>query len=199
SLEVTRNGSLLIVDDRITGIFSQDEKPPALANDVEVIDATGKIITPGFVDTHRQNWQTMFRHLPVPNVMADYFINTMNTQVLQTIQPEDIYNTQLVSIYEGLETGVTTQLDHAHHPPGLARAEAALRASMDSGARIFHAFTVGTNGFDTPIADQVAEFKKLSEIYGDALNKSIVSLGVSCDAFSRKTEEELEPVLALIR
>lgn len=48
--EVFNGGSILIEDDRIKAIGKIDEK--LLNSDVEIYDAQGKIILPGFVNTH---------------------------------------------------------------------------------------------------------------------------------------------------
>ena len=47
SLEVVRNGSLLINDDRIVSVSAGAPSGNLLRNDTEVVDARGKIITPG--------------------------------------------------------------------------------------------------------------------------------------------------------
>ncbi|MFS8097147.1 hypothetical protein LFM09_08395 [Lentzea alba] len=49
-------GDVLITDGVITEVAAHIDAP-----DAEVIDATGRIVLPGFVDTHRHTWQTAFR------------------------------------------------------------------------------------------------------------------------------------------
>ena len=52
SIKVLRNASLLVVGDKITALGENVEAP----GDAEVIDVSGKIITPGFVNTHSHMW-----------------------------------------------------------------------------------------------------------------------------------------------
>ena len=47
ALEVIRDGSLLINDDRIVSVSASKPAANLLSKDTEVVDAKGKIITPG--------------------------------------------------------------------------------------------------------------------------------------------------------
>ena len=51
SIKVLRNASLLVVGDKIAALGDNVEAP----SDAETIDASGKIITPGFINTHSQS------------------------------------------------------------------------------------------------------------------------------------------------
>lgn len=50
---------ILLQDDRIA-LIEKEIAPPANA---DIVDCTGKIISPGFVDSHRHLWQTMLKGL----------------------------------------------------------------------------------------------------------------------------------------
>ncbi|GGN28423.1 hypothetical protein GCM10011609_84550 [Lentzea pudingi] len=58
---------MLITDGVITEAAEQIDAP-----DAEVIDATGRIVLPDFVDTHRHIWQTQFCGLGVDWTFDDY-------------------------------------------------------------------------------------------------------------------------------
>ena len=72
-LEVIRDGSLLITDDRIAGIFPKGNSPSTrmIPEGTETVDVTGKIITPGFIDTHKHGWQTAFKTLGSNTSLAE--------------------------------------------------------------------------------------------------------------------------------
>jgi len=59
-------GDVLITDGVITEVAARIDAP-----DAEVIDATDRIVLPGFVDTHRHAWQTAFRGLGAPGACHD--------------------------------------------------------------------------------------------------------------------------------
>src|SRR5881394_162846 len=51
-LSIVTDGGMLVRDGRIEGVGSSDEIEKALPADAEIVDATGKIVLPGFVDAH---------------------------------------------------------------------------------------------------------------------------------------------------
>ncbi|MEU7478284.1 hypothetical protein AB0A63_20030 [Lentzea sp. NPDC042327] len=61
------SGDVLITDGVITEAAEQIDAP-----DAEVIDATGRIVLPDFVDIHRHTWQTQFCGLGADWTFDDY-------------------------------------------------------------------------------------------------------------------------------
>src|SRR5438477_5363867 len=51
-LKIVRDGALLIREDRIERIGSRREIEAGLDAGTEIVDAGGRIVTPGFVDAH---------------------------------------------------------------------------------------------------------------------------------------------------
>ncbi|KAF6803727.1 amidohydrolase family protein [Colletotrichum sojae] len=180
SLNVIRNGSLLITDDRITSIFTADQAPRLRANDTQVVDVTNKIITPGFVDTHRHGWQTAFKTIASNTSLAEYFTRYGEFAAAGLLDADDVYIGQLAGLYEALAAGVTTTLDHAHHTWSDETSEAGLKASIDSGARVFwsYAFHNVTNYTVSQQLDNFRDIANRAEFDGTA-----TSLGVACDFF----------------
>ncbi|OBR11542.1 Amidohydrolase [Colletotrichum higginsianum IMI 349063] len=187
ALNVVRNGSLLITDDRITSIFTADQPLPRTSNDTEVIDATDKIITPGFVDTHRHGWQTAFKTIASNTSLAEYFTRYGEFAAAGLLSADDVYIGQLAGLYEALNAGVTTTLDHAHHTWSDETSEAGLRGSIDSGARVFWSYAFH-NVTNYTVSEQLENFRDIAtraEFDGTA-----TSLGIACDFFGP------DPVLA---
>ncbi|EFQ34199.1 amidohydrolase [Colletotrichum graminicola M1.001] len=187
SLNVIRNGSLLITDDRITSVYTADQSLPKTSNNTQVVDATNKIITPGFIDTHRHGWQTAFKTIGSNTSLAEYFTRYGEYAAAGLLNADDVYIGQLAGLYEALNAGVTTILDHAHHTWSNETAEAGLKASIDSGARVFwsYAFHDVTN---YTVSEQLENFRDIAtkaEFDGTA-----TSLGVACDFFGP------DPILA---
>ncbi|KAM7200334.1 hypothetical protein V8F20_005311 [Naviculisporaceae sp. PSN 640] len=178
-LRVVRNGSLLIEQDRITKISRSGEslRPPAGA---EVVDCTNKILTPGFIDTHRHGWQTVFKTMGSNTTLGEYAQRFSTFQGLSLFTPEDVYLSQLAGIHEALNAGVTTILDHAHHTWTPNHAKAGLDGSIDSGGRVFFAYTFQNSTPEFSIPQQLAQWKKLRT----AMSSNLTTLVISYDEFT---------------
>lgn len=89
------------------------------------------------------------------------------------------YLSQLIALYEALNAGVTSLLDHSHGIVSEAVAAAALDAYIYSGARVWFGY-----GFDPsesfPIPGRVANFRELADDKG--LPDSLVKMGVAFDS-----------------
>ena len=84
ALEVVRDGSLLITDDRIAGVLSTNNST-RIPEGTEVVDVTGKIITPGFIDTHKHGWQTAFKTLGSNTSLAECKSRVRKKRFLQRL------------------------------------------------------------------------------------------------------------------
>ncbi|KAK7947077.1 uncharacterized protein PG986_011398 [Apiospora aurea] len=199
SLNVVRDGSVLIEDDRIAGVYEKGAAVPAAADNAthEVVDCTGKIISPGFVDTHRHGWQTGFKTIGSNTSLAEYFNRFGEFVAGDHMTADDVYIGQLAGLYEALNAGTTTSLDHAHHTWSNATSRAGLQASVDSGARVFWAYAFH-NVTDFSVPDQIADFRNLlSEI---PTKDTLVTPAMAYDSFYANPHgQETQDVMALAR
>ncbi|KAK1453377.1 amidohydrolase [Colletotrichum melonis] len=193
SLNVIRNGSLLITNDRITSIYTSDQPLPQSSNDTEVIDVTNKIITPGFVDTHRHGWQTAFRTIASNTSLAEYFTRYGEYAAAGLLSADDVYVGQLAGLYEALNAGVTTTLDHAHHTWSDETSEAGLKGSIDSGARVFWSYAFH-NVTNFTISEQLENFRSIAT--KAEFDGTPTTLGVACDFFG--TDGVLADITAVV-
>ena len=161
SINVIRDVSLLVVDDRIAALSSE---PLAAPPGTEMIDVSGQIITPGFVDTHRHGWSTAWKTVMSNSTLLEFFIRYRDAAPLLGFTPDDVYLSQLAGLYESLNAGVTTLLDHAHHNWSPASAWAGLNGSVDSGARVFWAYSFqNSTATNYTVSQQFSTFEAMAQ------------------------------------
>ncbi|MBU1077691.1 MAG: 8-oxoguanine deaminase [Spirochaetes bacterium] len=80
----------------------------------KVINASGMVVYPGFVNTHHHFYQTLTRNIPKVQdaKLFDWLINLY--ELWREIDSEAIYYSTLVAISELLLTGCTTTSDHLY-------------------------------------------------------------------------------------
>ncbi|EFY88851.1 amidohydrolase family protein [Metarhizium acridum CQMa 102] len=180
SLKVIRNGSLLVVNDRIAAIHDHSQQPYEVPADTVKIDVTGQIITPGFIDTHRHSWQTAYKTIGSNTTLLEYFSRYGEFAAASSYRPEDVYLGQLMGLYEALDGGVTTLLDHAHHTWSNATAYAGLNASVESGARVFWSYAFhNIPSLNYTIPEQIPNFREIAE--SNVLDNTTTELGIAFD------------------
>ncbi|KAH2845961.1 hypothetical protein KXV85_009489 [Aspergillus fumigatus] len=171
-LDIIRGGSLLISDGIISAITEGAYDKP-LPPGTEIVDATGDILTPGFIDTHRHGWQTAYRTIGSNTTLAEYFNRYGEFAADGIWSADDVYVSQLTGLYEALNAGVTTTLDHAHNTWSKATTDAGVQASIDSGARVGQASSLGIayDAFNPGSAQQTESIIQLAMDY----NVSVVT------------------------
>ena len=119
---------LLIDDGRVADVGTE-----LRARDAEVVDATDTIVMPGFVDTHRHAWKSLFRNLG--ERVSSGEASPSATDVGDRSQPEDVYAATLIGLLGAVEAGITTVVDWSDLQLDEGVAEAALQAHADAGLR----------------------------------------------------------------
>ena len=130
-------GDVLIDGDRIVEVGRD-----LAATDAEVIDATGMIVMPGFVDTHRHIWEGLLRNIgtDVPLEGRSSYISHVLHKLAPAFRPEDAYIGDLVSALGAIDAGITTLLDWSHIQGSPAHTDAVVQALNDSGLRAVFAY-----------------------------------------------------------
>ena len=131
------NGDVLIDGDRIAAVG------PGLSVDgAEVVDASGMIVMPGFVDSHRHIWEGILRNIgtDVPLEGRVSYISFVLRTLAPAFRPEDAYAGNLVSAVGAIDAGITTLLDWSHIQASPAHTDAVIQALKDSGLRAVFAY-----------------------------------------------------------
>src|SRR5258707_1726853 len=152
---VIRGGSVMSMDPQVGDFAAADVLvqgktilsvgPNLAAGTAEVIDARGRIVMPGFIDTHHHQFETALRSFLADGVLINdgsgsasgsttYFEFILN-KFAPVYRPQDVYINELFGALSQLDDGVTTVHDvsQIHHTP--AHSDAAIQALIDTGRR----------------------------------------------------------------
>jgi cytosine/adenosine deaminase-related metal-dependent hydrolase len=137
-LGVLARGDVLVSGTTITAVGSDLREHPAAAG-ATVVDTTGRIVAPGFVDTHRHAWQAQMRRT-IPDVgdLGAYVMSTL-ARIAPAYTPYDMYLGTRLAALTALDAGITTMLDFSHNSRTAAHSDAAIQGLAESGIRGVHA------------------------------------------------------------
>ncbi|MDN3355137.1 amidohydrolase family protein [Actinomadura sp. DC4] len=132
---VIDGGDVLVIGDTIAEVG----RGLAVPDDAVEVDASGGILMPGMVDTHRHMWQTALRGYGADWTLTQYFVfYYLNWGKI--FRPEDVHAGNVLSAIEAVDAGVTTTLDWSHGLRTVEHGDAALDALRSSPGRFVLAY-----------------------------------------------------------
>jgi cytosine/adenosine deaminase-related metal-dependent hydrolase len=155
-----RGGAVMSMDPKV-GDFAQADVliegkkivavgPSLHAGGATVIDARGRIVMPGFIDTHHHQFETALRSFLADGVLINDGSNSPSgnqtyyeyilLKFAPVYRPQDVYINELFGGLSQLDHGVTTVHDvsQIHHSP--QHSDAAIQALFDTGRRAAFGF-----------------------------------------------------------
>jgi 5-methylthioadenosine/S-adenosylhomocysteine deaminase len=152
---IIRGGSVMSMDPHV-GDFSQADVlvegkkilavgPNLHAGGADEIDARGRIVMPGFIDTHHHQFETALRSYLADGVLINdssgspsgstTYYEYILLKFAPVYRPQDVYINELFGGLSQLDDGVTTVHDvsQIHHSP--QHSDAAIKALFDTGRR----------------------------------------------------------------
>ena len=122
---------VLVKGDRISRIAPSESFASAQSAQYdEVIDAHGKLILPGFINTHMHFYSTLVRGLAKAKPSKNFVevLENLWWRLDKKLTLDDSYVSALIPLIDAVKKGTTTLIDH-HASPG------AVRGSLDGIAR----------------------------------------------------------------
>jgi cytosine/adenosine deaminase-related metal-dependent hydrolase len=142
-------GDVLIEGDTIVAVA-----PHLDGVEAEVIDVSGDIVIPGFIDSHRHTWEAPIRGCAPDATLDDYFVEVLDT-FAPLYRPEDVYAGNLAGALECVNAGITTLVDWSHINNTPEHPDAAIRGLQQAGLRAVYAY----GSANTSLADYWFESK----------------------------------------
>lgn len=206
-----RNGDILIEGNQIAGIG----KGLSEEGVDEIIDATGKVIIPGLVNTHHHCWQSLARNIHIMNnINLEPWLDIIYALSYE-ITPEVMEASTYVSLGDLLKTGCTTSNDlHFAFPKDKPYKNEFIDEEIKAAAKLgirFHptrgSMTLGmSRGSDIPDIlaededDVLQDSERLFKQYHDLSRFSMCRVGVSPDWHGLDSTEKVQvESLALAR
>jgi 5-methylthioadenosine/S-adenosylhomocysteine deaminase len=147
-------------------------------DDAEVIDATNRIVLPGFIDTHHHFYQGLLRNILSNGLLnPDYNRDIANT-LTPAYAPADAYAGVLVTALGMIDMGTTTAVDTSQVSHTPEHSDACIRALQDSGIRAVYAYWRGSG----PDARYPQDIVRLQRSYFNSTDQLLtLALGALLD------------------
>ncbi|SET33732.1 amidohydrolase family protein [Stigmatella erecta] len=158
---------------------------------VPVLDAGGKLVLPGLVDTHWHMWNTLLRSFAGTQKTEGYFPTI--AAFGKNMRPGDLYQGTRLAAAEALACGITTVHDYCHNVRSFEHASADLQALRDTGLRARWSF--GWPQGLTP--EQGLDLEGLGRLHSDwtaHANGGLISLGMAWPGIQRMGGRAPEPL-----
>jgi cytosine/adenosine deaminase-related metal-dependent hydrolase len=161
-------------DHRRADVLIEGEKIAAVGRgitaDAQVIDASDRIVLPGFIDTHHHQYETLQRAIIADGLLQGTWPQQSYGSVVQNIfttgripgvfdlgrspyDPEDCYISELVASLNQIDQGITTGVDTSQSSHTPEHTDAMIEALRDSGRRTLFAYSGGradSPGYEYP-------------------------------------------------
>jgi 5-methylthioadenosine/S-adenosylhomocysteine deaminase len=196
--EIIENGALAIEGEKIIAI-GKTEEIRRLGKADKVINARGKAVIPGLIDTHNHLFQTLLKGIGDDRKLINWILDAIQPAI-PVMTPDDIYSAALLGCVEMIKSGTTACVDFMGFPnPRFS--DQVVRAFRETGIRGTLGRTILDTGEDfglvkdqiQPSQEGLREVKRLFDEYHGSENGRIqVMTGITTTWLC--TEEAMQKV-----
>ena len=150
-----------------------------------MVDATGMIVIPGFVDTHHHQYESMLRgmladgNLGLFDDAKNNYISVIQGILTPAYLPQDAYISELVASLSQISAGVTTTVDMSQVSHTPAHTDACIAGLKESGRRAVYAYAAGRTGSQFP--QDITRLRRQFFSSDDQLLTLAMTTGVNAD------------------
>ncbi|MCD8249828.1 MAG: amidohydrolase [Lachnospiraceae bacterium] len=132
--EIIYDGAMAVDGGRIVAVGKTQDVLAQHPQADRVMDLDGKVLFPGFINTHNHLFQTLLKGLGDDMVLSDW-LRTMTFPAAQYLEPEDCYYGAMLGCMEGIHSGMTTQLDYMYPHAREGLSDGVIKAYQELGIR----------------------------------------------------------------
>ncbi len=169
------SADILIEDGRI-----RELRPNMAVSDetVAVIDASKRIVVPGFVDTHSHSYQGVLRSIMPNGVLDPDYNRDVQSLLTPAFSPGDVYAGVLMTALGLIDMGTTAIIDLSQISHTPEHSDACVRALQDAGIRAVVAYSRGAG----PAAQYPQDLLRLQRTYFNTKDQLLtLALGIGLD------------------
>jgi cytosine/adenosine deaminase-related metal-dependent hydrolase len=142
----------------------------------EIIDGSGMLVLPGFVETHWHVWTALLRSLSGDRPEHGYFPTSRGVGAFYSA--DDMYAAGRLAAAEAVHSGITFLHDWCHNVRSPEYAEAALRALAETGIRARFSYGSPTGASNDASID-LSDLRRLRERWNEYGSGGLVTLGLA--------------------
>jgi 5-methylthioadenosine/S-adenosylhomocysteine deaminase len=183
--EIVRDGAVAIRGDRISAVGPADDlRARTVAR--RTIDATGRLVFPGLINTHTHLFQTLLKGLGEGLRLYDW-VQAVTGPSVPLMSDRDGYLAAMVGGLEALHSGTTTLFDYQYPLPRKALYRSVASAFRDLGLRGVLALGMTETGEEfgppaylfKPVEQALDEWDRLTAEIGQELGYDRLSFGLA--------------------
>jgi 5-methylthioadenosine/S-adenosylhomocysteine deaminase len=130
------------------------------ASDAATIDASNRIVTPGFIDTHSHSYQGILRNILTNGRVDPDYNRDIIGKITPAYTPQDAYVGMLATALGMIDMGTTGVVDVSQVNNTPEHSDALIKALKDAGIRAVFGYSAGAAGPGMQHPQDIARLKR---------------------------------------